>query len=210
MASEPGRGRRARWRGTAHEERGNSDGDGSTMAARPRFGAGDVRNRGKQPGRIEGSPGIRFLHVGGQEGGLEEGRRRQTGATGETLVAAGSGRIDSGRFDRGAARPGAWEAGRGGEGGVHVKNREGAAGDGRNRPAKGARFGPSRRRLRRKQRVLIRLTCCSEGTRIFRLLEWHDVFPGGQNQRRPHDAHRAAQINFAIVASLVELRAVRL
>ena len=116
------------------------------MAARPRFGAGDVRNRGKQPGRIEGSPGIRFLHVGGQGGGLEEGRRRQTGVTGETLVAAGSGRIDSGGFGRGAARPGAWEAGRGGEGGAHVKNREGAAGDGRNRPAKGARFGPSRRR----------------------------------------------------------------
>ena len=69
MANEPGRGRCARWRGTAHEERGNRDGDGSTMATRLRFGAGDVRNRGKQPGRIEGSPGIRFLHVGGQGGG---------------------------------------------------------------------------------------------------------------------------------------------
>ena len=57
--------------------------------------------------------------------------------------------------------------------------------------------------------MLIRLAGCSEGTRTFRLLEWHDVFLGGQNQRRPHDAHRAAQINFAIVASLVELRAVR-
>ena len=40
------------------------------------------------------------MHVGGQGGGLEEGRRRQTGATGETLVAAGSGRIDSGGFGR--------------------------------------------------------------------------------------------------------------
>ena len=69
MANEPGRGRRARWRGTAHEERGNSDGDGSTMAARPRFGAGDVRNRGKQPGRIEGSPGIRFCTWVGKEEG---------------------------------------------------------------------------------------------------------------------------------------------
>ncbi|KAG2535836.1 hypothetical protein PVAP13_9NG135446 [Panicum virgatum] len=85
------------WTLAAHEERGNRDGDGSTMATRLRFGAGDVRNRGKQPGWIEGSPG-------------------------------------------------AWEAGRGGEGGAQVKNREGAAGDGRNRPAKGARFGPSRRR----------------------------------------------------------------
>jgi len=52
------------------------------------------------------------------------------------------------------------------------------------------------------------LAGCSEGTRTFRLLEWH-MFPGGQKQRRPHDAHRAAQINFAIVASLIELRAVR-
>jgi len=50
--------------------------------------------------------GYSILHVGGQGGGLEEGRRRQTGATGETLVAAGSGRIDSGGFGRGAARPG--------------------------------------------------------------------------------------------------------
>ena len=57
--------------------------------------------------------------------------------------------------------------------------------------------------------MLIRLAGCSKGTRTFRLLEWHDMFPGGQKQRRPHDAHRAAQINFAIVGSLVELRAVR-
>ncbi|KAG2597371.1 hypothetical protein PVAP13_5KG253200 [Panicum virgatum] len=75
------------------------------------------------------------------------------------------------RIRPGSSSTRAWEAGRGGEGGVHVKNREGAAGDGRNRLAKGARFGPSRRRLRRKQRVLIRLTCCPEGTRIFRLPE---------------------------------------
>lgn len=91
----------------------------------------------KQAGRVEGSLEIQFCRSEGEG----KDRRRVIDERPELqvkleLMAAGSGRVYSGRFGQGGARRGAEEDGGGREEGARGGNRGGAALDGRNRPAK--------------------------------------------------------------------------